>query len=117
MSFSNEFHQIRSRQRARDMIFAVVASVVVFATILAIGQTVRVAVAGDTGPVVAAPKADRLSSSLPASCDNETWGNWSPACMAAISGHETMRQVRFETFEIRPAQQNVSVLERVATQS
>jgi len=117
MTFEKEFaHRRQPGLAARETIYAIVAAALVFAAILAIGQTIRVAAADGTPPATV-QKSDRMTSALPASCQGETWGNWSPDCAAALSGQDTLRQVRFETFETRPAADNVSILERVPTRS
>jgi hypothetical protein len=103
--------------RIRDLAIATVAALAVFGGMASIAHTIRSAEANAIEAPVAAAKTDRLSTALPGACSGETWGNWSPTCIAAISGNQTMRQVRFETFEARQPAANTSVLERVPASS
>lgn len=116
MTFIHDEHDAHAH-RIRDLAIATVAALAVFGAIVSITQTIRVASASAVETPVAAAKTDRVASALPGACSGESWGNWSPACVAAISGNGSTRQVRFETFEARQPAANTSVLERVPASS
>ncbi|MFN4125410.1 hypothetical protein [Pannonibacter indicus] len=67
----------------------------------------------ETSQTVQATKGNRIEASLPATCDGQSWGNWSAACLASINGERTVRTISTTTttVEQRPGGP-VSVLVR-----
>lgn len=65
-----------------------------------------------TAQTVQATKGNRMEASLPAACDGQSWGNWSPACLATLNGERTVRTISTTTVEQRPSG-GVSVLVRM----
>lgn len=113
MTFIHDFGEL-NRHRIRDLALAGVIALSVIGGIVTIAQTVAVMAAQDNPAATqAAPKTDRLDTLLPAPCAGETWGNWSAACVSAITGTSAARQVRFETLESRDGAARTSVLARV----
>ncbi|WP_428696768.1 hypothetical protein [Stappia sp.] len=116
MTFIYDEHE-QHTHRIRDLAIATVAALAVFGGMVSIAHSIRTASASAVEAPVVAAKTDRIASALPGACNGESWGNWSPACVAAISGNGSTRQVRFETFEARQPAANTSVLERVPANS
>ena len=66
----------------------------------------------ETTQTVQATKGNRIEASLPSACDGQSWGNWSPACLATLNGERTVRTISTTTtVEQRPGGP-VSVLVR-----
>ncbi|MHC5653793.1 hypothetical protein [Stappia sp. ICDLI1TA098] len=115
MTFIHDDSALHTQHRIRDFAIAGVVALAAFAGMASIIHTVTTA--PDQSVAVEAPKTDRLNSALPSACAGDSWGNWSPACVSAISGRETTRQVHFETFEARDGSARMSVLARVPSSS
>lgn len=117
MTFIHDLGEI-NRHRVRDMALAGVVALAVFGAVAATAHTLGVLAAQPAPVTQAAPKTDRLDSLLPSACAGQSWGNWSPACVSAISGKaSSMRQVRFETLEAHDLDARTSVLARTPVNS
>ena len=117
MTFIHDLGEI-NRYRIRDVALAGIVALAVVGGVATVVHTVSVMAAQPNPVTQAAPKTDRLDTLLPSACAGQSWGNWSPACVSAISGKaSSMRQVRFETIETRDMSTRNSVLTRVPVNS
>lgn len=117
MTFIHDLGEI-NRHRIRDIALAGVVALAVVGGVVTTIRTVAVMAAQEpVAATEAAPKANRLDTLLPSACAGESWGNWSPACVSVITGNDSMRQVRFETFEEQNVSARTSVLTRIPSSS
>jgi hypothetical protein len=62
-----------------------------------------------------ATKSDRTQTTLPASCEGQAWGAWSPDCAAALTGSSSVRNVGYVTVEQPSKTINETILARFPT--
>ena len=112
-SFDQTHDEVRKTILSRTRLYAVAAIALVAACGTAVTVTAKAFYDTDSPSVTAVSlKGDRLASAAQDVCAHETWGNWTSACAAEISGKTHVRTILDATTETAAEAPNTSVLTR-----